>query len=61
MIYRIFVGFDTGGEPIYKWICDCGKCRTSTVPCIEVVEANIEEEARRKKGDAYAKGWRQSF
>jgi len=47
MIYRVWIGYDTAGEPIWEWRCNCEKCLTSTSPCYEVLDANFKE---MKKG-----------
>ena len=55
MIYRVFIGYDTGGEPIYyKWKCDCEKCLTTTGQCKEVIKANLKEEKKPQDTALYA-------
>ena len=53
MIYRVFMGYDTGGEPIYyKWHCDCEKCLTSTNPHQAAINANIDEDKEKPQDTA---------
>lgn len=52
MIYRIFTGYDTGGEPMYKWNCDCEKCLISASPCQNAIEANFDEDKEKLQDTA---------
>ncbi len=53
MIYRVFTGYDTSGEPIWEWHCDCEICLTMDKQCQEVMAANFVE-----KGIVYGQGQR---
>ena len=54
MIYPVLVGYDMGGEPIWKWECDCEKCLTSTTPCQAVTKANEGEKEKPQDTALYA-------
>ena len=54
MIYPVLVGYDTGGEPIWKWECDCEKCLASTAPCQAVGKANEKEKNKPQDTALYA-------
>ncbi len=45
MPYKYFKEWDTGGDPIYEWGCGCEECRTTTGPCMALIEM-IEEERK---------------
>ena len=48
MIYRVIIGFDTSGKPIYyKWHCNCDKCLTTGGQCSEVAQANFDEDKEK--------------
>lgn len=47
MTYRVFIGFDTSGNPMYKWNCDCDKCLNTTGHCVDVLEANLIEREKK--------------
>ena len=49
MIYLVLVGYDTGGEPIWEWHCDCEVCLTTSGQCQEVMAANFQEVYRGVK------------
>ena len=52
MIYRVLIGYDTGGVPIYKWNCDCEQCLTSISPCQSAINANINEDKEKPQDTA---------
>jgi len=54
MIYRVFKGYDTGGEPIYEWGCDCEECRTTSSLCMAVIEMKEEEKNKPRNTAIYA-------
>ena len=54
MIYRVLIGYDTGGVPIYKWNCDCEICLTTAGECRKVRMAGMantdeDKEERRRE------------
>ena len=55
MIYRVKLGYDTGGNPMYyKWKCDCEQCLTTSGQCQEVMAANIKEKNKPRDTALYA-------
>jgi len=38
MIYKVFVEYATGGEPMYEWKCDCEEHQTSATLCRHIIE-----------------------
>jgi len=54
MIYRVFTGYNTGGEPIWIWKCDCEICLTTGGQCQAVIEANEEEKSKPQHTALYA-------
>ena len=54
MIYLVLVGYDTGGEPIWKWKCDCKTCLTSAGSCQSVIDANEKEKNKPQDTAIYA-------
>lgn len=56
MIGKYFKCFDTGGNPVFVWGCDCEKCKNTTSPCMNVLELNILEEKQNKKEHPFLLG-----
>jgi len=54
MIYLVLVGYDTAGNPIWKWKCDCKICLTSASPCQNVKDANEKEKKPPRDTALYA-------
>jgi len=54
MIYPILVGYDTGGELILKWKCDCKTCLTTASSCQNVIDANEAEKSKPQDAAIYA-------
>ena len=52
MIYRILIGYDTGGVPIYKWNCDCEECLTTVGECRKIRLANYDEDKEKPQDTA---------
>ena len=44
MIYRVLIGYDTGGVPIYKWHCDCAICQSTSGRCAKASLPNTDED-----------------
>ena len=54
MIYKVFIGFNTAEEPMYKWHCDCKKCVATGGQCQEVMAANFKEKMKPQNTALYA-------
>ena len=55
MIYKVFLGYDTGGNPMYyEWKCDCEQCRTTSGQCMKVMAANFKEKNKPQDTALYA-------
>ena len=54
MIYRVFTGYDTGGEPMWKWHCDCEICLNTVGECREVMLAKFDENKKSQDTALYA-------
>ena len=52
MIYKIFIGYDTAENPMYKWHCDCEKCLTTSGQCQTVMAANFNEDKKKPQDTA---------
>lgn len=46
MIGKYFKYFDTGGNPVFTWVCKCEKCRNSTSPCMNILEEKQSKKER---------------
>lgn len=54
MIYRVFAGYNTGGESIWKWHCDCETCRTTAGECRKLMLAKFDEAKKPQDTALYA-------